>query len=214
MRGRILSIGLLASLSGCSDYALVPPGRPIAVAKSALTVTPPNAWNRNAGLGPGKRAENWTLDGPMLNDLTFYGGIADGEPLFREIDKRDAPLPRFRSTMLASDIAGLLETSYRVATGTTLFALEEMSPAPLAGQPGFSMRYRYTLPGDDVARRGAARGAVIGGRLFLITYEAPAIHYFERDLAAFEAVADSARLTDRTGRTGPKPESASADGSR
>jgi hypothetical protein len=34
----------------------------------------------------------------------------------------------------------------------------------------------------------------VGGRLYLLTYEAPAIHYFERDLAAFRAVADSARL--------------------
>lgn len=192
MRGVAVSIALL--LAGCGDYVLVPAGRPIAVAKAAMTVTTDRAWNRNAGIGPGKRAESWTLDGPMLNDLTFYGGIGDGETLFRETDKREAPLPRFAATMSAPEIAEFLERSYRVATGTTLFALDELAPVPLAGQAGFVMRYRYTLPGDDVARRGEARGAVVQGRLFLMTYEAPAIHYFERDLAAFRAVANSTRL--------------------
>lgn len=181
-------------LAGCGDYMLVPPGRPIGVAKAAMTVTPDRAWNRNGGLGPGKRAESWTLDGSMLNDLTFYGGIGDGETLFREVDKREAPLPRFAAGMSAPEVAELLERSYRVATGTTLFALDALAPARLAGQAGFVIRYRYTLPGDDVTRRGEARGAVVGGRLYLLTYEAPAIHYFERDLAAFRAVADSARL--------------------
>ncbi|WP_315760431.1 hypothetical protein [Sphingomonas sp. Y38-1Y] len=200
---RALALALM--LAGCSDYVLVPAGRPIAVARSGLTVTPDRAWNRNAGLRPGKRAESWTLDGPLLNDLTFYGGIEDGEPLFREVDKREAPLPRFAATMLASDIAELVERSYRVATGTTLFEMNALAPARLAGREGFVMRYRYTLPGDEVRRRGEARGAVVAGRLYLLTYEAPAILYFERDLAAFRAVADGARLTlDRTNSVRPE----------
>lgn len=191
------AIPLALLLAGCGDYLRVPPGQPVAVAKSAMTVTPDRAWNRNGGLGPGKRAESWTLDGPMLNDLTFYGGIGDGETLFREIDRREAPLPRFRATMSAPEVAELLERSYRVATSTTLFAMDALAPAPFAERDGFVMRYRYTLPGDDVARRGEARGAVVGGRLYLLTYEAAAIHYFERDLAAFRAVADGAQLGAR-----------------
>lgn len=212
MKAGALVLTLL--LTGCGDYVLVPPGRPIGVAKAAMTVTPDRAWNRNGGLGPGKRAESWTLDGPMLNDLTFYGGIGDGETLFREVDRRETPLPRFAAGMSAPEIAELLERSYRVATGTTLFALDALAPTPLAGQAGFVMRYRYTLPGDDVARRGEARGAVVGGRLYLISYEAPAVHYFERDLVAFRAVADSARLKTQLGQISQKLPSASADSTR
>lgn len=195
MRQAALVLALL--LGGCGDYALVRPGAPITVARSAMTVTPDRAWNRNGGLRPGRRAESWTLDGPMLNDLTFYGGVGDGETLLREVDRREAPMPRFAATMTAPEIAELIESIYRVATGTTLFALDRLEPASLGGREGFVMRYRYTLPGDDVRRRGEARGAVVGGRLYLVTYEAPAIYYFERDLAAFRAVADSAALTGK-----------------
>lgn len=209
MKAGALACALL--LTGCGDYVLVSPGRPIGVAKAAMTVTPDRAWNRNGGLGPGKRAESWTLDGPMLNDLTFYGGISDGEALFREVDKREAPLPRFAAGTSAPEIAELLERSYRVATGTTLFALDALAPMPLAGRDGFVMRYRYTLPGDDVTRRGEARGAVIAERLYLLAYEAPAIHYFERDLAAFRAVADSARILPQPRQTNAKPARATAE---
>lgn len=209
MRAAALTLALL--LAGCGDYVLVPPGRAIVVAKAAMSVTPDRAWNRNGGMGPGKRAESWTLDGPMLNDLTFYGGIGDGETLFREVDKSEAPLSRFAAGMSAPEVAELLERSYRVATGTTLFTLDALAPAPLAGEAGFVMRYRFTLPGDDVARRGEARGVVVGGRLYLLTYEAPAIHYFERDLAAFRAVADSARLNIQPGQTNAKQARTSAE---
>jgi hypothetical protein len=35
---------------------------------------------------------------------------------------------------------------------------------------------------------------VIGGKLYLITYEAPGLYYYDRSAAAFRAVAESVRL--------------------
>jgi hypothetical protein len=162
-----------------------------AVAKSPLTVTPDKAWNK-AGR-PGRLSESWTLDGLTINELTFYGGIVDGKTLFREVDKVNAPLPKFSKTMLAPDIATLLESSYRVALGTSLMQIESIEPATFAGTQGFQFTYSFAVQ-DEVKRRGIARGAVIGDKLFLVTYEAPRIHYFERDKDSFDKIASSARL--------------------
>ena len=46
----------------------------------------------------------------------------------------------------------------------------------------------------DDATAGAERGAMIGGKLYLITFEAPRLHYFDAGVAAFRQVADSAKL--------------------
>jgi hypothetical protein len=164
-------------------------GTPVAVARSGLTVTPDQAWNK--GARPGRLSESWTLDGLTINELTFYGGIADNTTLFREVDKTNAPLPRFSKTMLLPDIAQLLETSYRVALGTPLIKIETIEPAQFAGAAGFRFTYSFTAS-DEVKRLGEARGAIINGALYMVTYEAPRIHYFERDLASFRKISDSA----------------------
>ena len=85
--------------------ALKAAGTPVAVARSGLTVTPDQSWNK--GARPGRLSESWTLDGLTINELTFYGGIADNTTLFREVDKTNSPLPRFSKTMLLPDIAQL-----------------------------------------------------------------------------------------------------------
>lgn len=196
MRASLLPTVLALALTGCATgYSLAPAGQPRRIAGTALTVTPPADWNRLGSLaGPGKRAEQWTLDGPLLNDLTFYGGIEDNRPLFREIDRRDRPLPLFSATMLAPDVAALLESSYRVAAGTALFEMGMLAPATFAGRPGFRFDYVYTIQGEEVRRRGEASGAIIDRRLYLVTFEAPAIHYFDRDVGQFRTLVESARL--------------------
>ncbi|NNC72858.1 MAG: hypothetical protein HKN78_08280 [Sphingomonadaceae bacterium] len=184
-------------LASCAvGYRLAPVGERLGVGNSSMTVVPPNSWNRAGTLtGPGKNAELWTLDGPRLNEITFYGDIEDGDTLFREIDRRSRPLPRFDNSMLPPDIADLLESSYRVASGSPLFELGEMAPAQFAGHQGFRFSYAYTLQGEEVRREGRASGAVIGGKLYMITYEAPAIHYFQASLADYEAIIASATVS-------------------
>jgi hypothetical protein len=183
----------LAAMPAIAGYKLVPKGAPVAVAKSTLTVTPSVDWNR-LGARPGRNAESWTLDGLTLNDLTFYSGIADDTTLFRDAKKKTAPLPRFSSTMLAPDIAQLFESSYRVSIGTSLMSIDSVEPATFAGRPGFHFSYTFVIQGEEVKRKGEATGAVIGGKLYLITFEAPVIHYFDARRGAAKSVVDSAKI--------------------
>lgn len=194
MRRVVIAAAVLAfSAPALAGYKLMRAGVPEQVAKSGLTVTPGQDWNKLGGR-VGRNAESWTLDGLTLNDMTFYGGIENDRTLFREVDKRDRPLPRFSSNMLLPDIPQLFEASYRVANGTSLMTIDSIEPAQFAGNPGFRFTYNFTVQGEEVKRLGEARGAIVAGKLYMITYEAPAIEYFARDLAAFRTTADSARI--------------------
>lgn len=112
-------LAILLATAPALAYKLVTHGRAIAVAKSALSVVPAIDWNR-VQKRPGRHAESWTLDGLPLNELTFYGGILPGQALFREVDRRNKPLPRFARSMLAPDIVQLFGSSYRLAAGSSL----------------------------------------------------------------------------------------------
>lgn len=187
----LAAVSLAVAAPAVAGFKLMPAGKPVMVAKSGLTITPANDWNK-LGARPGRNAESWTLDGLTLNDLTFYGGIPDDKPLFREVSKKLAPLPRFSKTMLAPDIAQLFESSYRVANQTSLMSIDAIEPASFAGTQGFRFRYTYTRQGEEVRRLGEATGAVVSGKLYMVTFEAPAIHYFDRDIEHSRRVAASA----------------------
>lgn len=194
MRKTVTAVAALALASAPAwAYKLVEHARPVTVAKSTLTVTPAIDWNR-AQQRPGRNAEAWTLDGLSLNEMTFYGGIAADQTLFKEVDKKEKPLPRFAATMLPTDVALLFEQSYRIAGGSTLFAIDGIEPARFADNPGFRFRYSFTLQGDEVRRKGEAAGTIVGGKLYLIAYEAPAIYYFDRNLGDYRALVATARI--------------------
>lgn len=190
---KTLAIAVSAAAPVAAGNKLIPAGQRVAVAKSAMTVLPPDEWNK-LGARPGRNSETWTLDGDELNDVTFYGGIPDGQPLFREVDKKNRPLPLVSATMLITDIPALLENSYRLALGTTDMAIEKVEPATFAGNKGVRFTYAFTRQNESLRRRGEARAAVVAGKLYMITYEAPALHYFDRSAAAFRTLADTIKL--------------------
>lgn len=191
MKSLMLVSALLLAGPVAAGIVLKAAGTPVAVARSAILVTPDKAWNKVGR--PGRLSESWTLDGLALNDLTFYGGIVDGKTLFKEVDKVNRPLPKFSKTMLAPDIAQLFESSYRIALNTPLMTIETIEPAPFAGAQGFRFTYSFSAT-DEVKRKGEARGAIIGDKLFMVTFEAPRIHYYDRDLGSFQKIAESARF--------------------
>lgn len=184
---------LLVSTAALAGNSLISPGQKVGVAKSALMVVADREWNK-MGARPGRYSESWTLDGNTLNDLTFYGGVESGRSLFREVDKRNRPLPHFSTTMLPTDIAALLENSYRIALGTTAISIDSVKPARFAGHKGVSFTYSFTLSGEEVQRKGEAHAAIVKSRLYMITFEAPRLHYFDAGVGAARAVVASAAL--------------------
>jgi hypothetical protein len=185
-------------LGGCAGgpglyYSLVEPG-PRTVVHGALTVSPGLRWNRAPRRGADiAKEEDWTLNGPLLDSLTFIAGLENGKRIVRQRSKADRKVPNFRSDMSPQDIASMIETFYRVRGGASEFSMTALAPRSFVGQPGFQFDYDY-LGGDEVRRRGRAVGAIVQGRFYLTLFDAARMHYYDAGLPEFERIAQSARL--------------------
>ena len=191
-------------LSGCSSlgegadiglYTLVRP-KETKVGNGALAVTPPRAWNKQRRFfffDSVRWVEDWTLNGPYLDGITFVSGLPGGEYLIRQRKHEDRQVPRFRSNMTVPEVTAMLESAYRVRGGAIEFRTLGLQPRTFMGYPGFQFDFEH-LDGDELWRKGRAVGAIIDGRLYLLLYDAARSHYYASALPDFEAMANNARL--------------------
>ena len=202
MTRRATSILLAAALlAGCATGAGVGSGyyglveaRPDRVARGTIEVTPTIRWNRAPrGEYDISREENWTLNGPLLDSLTFIGGVEEGDAIVRQRRREERQVPRFRADMSPPELADMIETFYRIRAGSVRFEMTRMEPRNFLGHPGFQFDFEH-LDGSEIERRGRAVGAVIDGRLYLALLEGTRMHYFPAALPEFERIVASARL--------------------
>jgi hypothetical protein len=192
IRFAMLALCLAIAASPAAAWKLVSHGKPVLVAKR-ITVTAPDDWNRiTTGYVSG--SELWTLDGIRLNELYFVAGLMPGKPIFVELDRKDHPLPKFSASMQLTDLPGMFESTWRVARKANVFTTGAIEPAKLGGHDAIKFGYEYSAEGSQLTYRGIATAAIIDRQLFLIEFEAPALHYFERDQAKAEAVMSSATV--------------------
>ena len=176
-----------------TPWKLVQAGEARKVGKGDLQVTAVGNWNRSTQRPTGE-SESWTQNGSGLDDLGFFVAVKKGEALFRQRDKKKDPLPKFDPAMLPTDIAEWFENSARIALTSAVFEVTAVRPARLAGADGIEMDFAYATEGDNLERKGVARAAVIGQRLYVISFDAPKIHYFDEGLPAALAIMNTARV--------------------
>jgi hypothetical protein len=179
---------------GFSDYSLVRVHR-VQVGDGSLSVAPPRPWNRHRPIlfEDVRDVEDWTLNGPLLDGMSFVTGLRNGKTLIRQRRTARQQVPMFRSNMTAPEIAAMIESLYRVRGGAVDFRTLSLQPRPFLGANGFQLDYEH-LDDDELWRRGRAVGAVINGELYLILLDAAKAHYYDATLPDFEAVVASARL--------------------
>lgn len=187
----LLAVALIAS-PAIAGNAYREKGKAVAVSDTPLLVTPARDWNR-LGISAGKRTEIWTLDGEDLNDVTFFAGIEPEKPLVRETDRKHKPLPRFTKETLLAELPELLEGTYRASKGLATFTVSGAAPERFLGQEGIRFTFEY-VDEDDLRRKGEARATIVKGLLYMATFTAPTLHYYDRTLTDFRALADSAKL--------------------
>lgn len=184
---------------GYGGYSLVRAAKPRGVGDGSMVVVPPRDWNRTSPLwqiDDIRAVEDWTLNGPYLDSISFVTGLRGGRYIIRQ-NRRDAQqVPKFRSDMTAPEIASMLESFYRVKAGSIDFKTTGLAPRQFMGYPGFQWDFDH-LDSDEVWRRGRAVGAVIGGRLYLVLLDGARSHYFGAAAGDFEAITNSARFRGR-----------------
>lgn len=201
----ILAAAALA-LSGCSsvgdgggfgsDYYSLVRVRSVQVGDGSLAVTPPRPWNKTRRVfffDDIRQVEDWTLNGPLLDGISFVTGLRSGRYLIRQSRREDRQVPKFRSDMTAPEITAMLESLYRVRGGSVDFRTLSLQPRRFLGANGFQFDFEH-LDTDELWRRGRAVGAVIDGKLYLILFDAARSHYYGNAIGDFETIVASARL--------------------
>lgn len=186
--------GAGASAFGFGNYGLVR-ARETAVGNGSMRITPPREWNRQHGqlFVDIREVEDWTLNGPLLDGISFVTGLKSQDMLVRQNRRDDRQVPKYRGNMTAPEVAAMLESLFRVRGGTVDFKMLGLAPRSFLGQPGYQFDFEH-LDGDEVWRKGRAVGATVDGRLYLILFDAARSHYYSAALPDFEAMATSARL--------------------
>ena len=201
---KLLLAAAAISLAGCSSlggegfgsefYSLVRV-QERAVGDHSLLVTPPRPWNRTRRLlffDDVRWVEDRTLNGPLLDGISFVTGLPSGKYLIRQSKREDRQVPKFRADMTAPEVTAMLESLFRVRGGAVDFRTISLKPRAFLGANGFQFDYEH-LDSDELWRRGRAVGAVIDGELYLILYDATRSHYFDAGVNDFEAIVASAR---------------------
>ena len=203
-RSTIALFAAAAALSACSsvgtgeygfsDYSLVRVQR-VSVGNGSLVVVAPRPWNRHRSVlfEDRREVEDWTLNGPDLDTISFVTGLKSGKSLIRQRRTASQQVPEFRFNMTPPDIAAMIESLYRVKGGTVDFRTLSLQPRPFLGKNGFQFDYEH-LDDDELWRRGRAVGVVSDGRLYMILLDAAKSHYYDAELPDFEALVGSAEL--------------------
>jgi hypothetical protein len=196
MRGLLLLVlaTVLAALPASPALArweLIEGGKPFAIGKTGMRVTPGGNWNRWKANAT-DITENLSRDGIMLNDLFIVAGLPGGETLFAEADPKERPLPKLSATLDLIEIPEFYEGSIRLALNTSVFAITSTEPATMSGHPAIRFTFDYAFSDSPLNRRGLGMGTIVEGKLYLIVFDGPATYFFDRDRAEVEAIMASA----------------------
>ena len=175
----------IAALAGCGTLGLIE-NQPQRIA-GTYTVMPQRTWTRFRA----PNAEIWTVDGIGLQSIRFFDPIEDGESLF--YTGGDEKLPAYRSGMIANEIQEFIVDSFR-RVGAQSVSPRGLAPARFGTVDGFRFEVDM-LSGNGLELSGLILGAVLKGRLYLITYTGARAHYFPRYKELVERLLASIQLT-------------------
>jgi len=176
-------------LASCVSMSAVGPGE--VTVRDKLVVRLDSAWNKYNGPGQSK-TELWTTEGMSLDVLRFFVDIGEGEQLLEVRGANEKQVPKFRATMQAPEIVELYDAV--ASQGGNRFHLEKLAPADFAGAAGFRFDYTLVRKGDEVELKGFCYGVVRNKRLYLMTFQAPKIHYYPQHAQRAQAAALSVRF--------------------
>ena len=95
--------------------------------------------------------------------------------------------------MTPLESAEVIVDEFRSNTDLTNHEVVENSPTQLGGHSGFKLHYAYRAE-DRLKMEGLFYGALVGPWLYYMIYEAPAQHYFKKDLQVFETTRKTLKI--------------------
>ncbi len=194
IRNGMATVLLVFVLTACATYSKVDTGQRVPVGEG-ITVTAVGSW---ASISHQLIAQTgadaiWTVDGPNINQLRFFSAIRNGEAM-QDAPNDDVVLPVWRVGMTEPDVMEFVEGTYSKVTKAPLIETENLRPHTFLGQPGFAFEYNLVNQ-KQLEVRGLVIGTQAGGVLRLMIFEAPKLHFFDKDAVSVRTIAASAQLT-------------------
>ena len=135
---------------------------------------------------------NVTRDGQPLQNI--YINVTD----ITKQDKEDKKI--LQKSMLPQEAAQLMIDSMSSDKSVGQFRVVENTPARIGGVDGFRLVYTYRR--GDVRYKSIYYGLLQGEKFYRISYSAPVRYYFDKDIAAFEEIVRSLKLTEMSASAG------------
>jgi hypothetical protein len=126
-----------------------------------------------------------TRDGLLLQQICI-GRI----PVTEELPNTKRKLAQ---DMIPLEAAEVISSDIRSNSNLRNQDIIENAPASVGGYPGFKLHYTYRTE-QELKVEGLFYGALVGNWLYYVLYEAPAQHYFKKDLQLFETTRSSFQL--------------------
>lgn len=177
---------LCFAVAGCMRYSMVKSDQSVRVG-STFTVETPINWSKSKqGV-----VETWTVDGPNLQRLIFFTGIAEDQPLFPAAwGSKKQDLPTYKSIMNSLEIEEFIETSL-ARNGAYQITTRDLRPAMLDNLKGFRFEFSYLVE-SGLKYDGFVVGAKQEDKLLAIMYVGTALHHYGKHLNDAEKIIASA----------------------
>lgn len=180
MRKLSIIILILVLLTGCAGWKKT--GGPFAGAGYSLNL--PEGWMMSGK--PGNLTV--TKDGWLLQNIIV---------LVIDINKQDSKAKKpLKRGMLPQEASEVIVDLMQSDQGIAQFTVMENTPLTIGGAEGFRLVYTYLR--NKLRYKSVYYGILRGEKFYRISYAAPVRHYFEKDVAAFEEIVRSFKLSDAT----------------
>ena len=126
-----------------------------------------------------------THDGLLLQQICI-GRM----PVVDELPNTKRQLAQQMSPLEAAE---MISNDIRSNSNLTHQEIIENAPATVGGYPGFKLHYTYRTE-EKLKVEGLFYGAIVGPWLYYVLYEAPAQHYFKKDLQVFDRMLSSFQI--------------------
>lgn len=183
--GLLLGLVTVAAILGGCAGPWTRVEKPLAASPdNTFTVELPIGWVR-AGVTDDRILV--TRDGPGVQAIEI--AFLQHKQAFESIEKESS------STMLPAELAELVIAEARNEELTKNLEVVENRPTSIARHSGFRLHMRFRNA-QGLRFERVVYGFVDASGFCRVSYQAPSLHYFSRDLPTFQAVADSLRLSE------------------
>ncbi len=185
MNKSIVLVGfLILCLSGCAESKWVMVGGPHSIQEDIQLELPDGwrKWHEDA------QRLVLTRDGYGIQKIIIQGRMLAS---INHMTKK-----KLNKTMLPHELVEWGMAQIMSDTNLRNQELIEQTSAIIGGQQGFQFTYQFRTKGGPLYK-GTSYGYLQNEKLYTLTYEAPARHYYQEHLHTFQKILESYRLDSR-----------------